>query len=368
MVNSKKLIYLLFLFSFCVWASDIYGQKWDKCPDPHAPGLDIYKHYRGTIGSKTISLDLRFGFCGGSNYGGSSYYYVGNEELTGLMINEPERFDLGVTLHSNEFSIGKNLVTDVHDPQNDRENNPHWEFEISGNKLTGKRHSIDGKTTEDVHLTEDYSESVALDMAFFEDPVSKMHLISAKPSPSVSKADADFISRSTLNFFTGKDAASADWPEYLKGFKTNLTGYIILLPVYNDDGFLVLEKQTGFAPASFSYLCLDVSNKKQLELKDIIKADNNALSSRLETAARKKYKLDAGKKLSTWFKSDKIPVTDKIMLTNTGINFCYDLSEIIPEKDYQGKFIFPDAPVKIFLSYAQLHDLLTADFRKRIGM
>jgi hypothetical protein len=202
---------------------------------------------------------------------------------------------------------------------------------------------------------------------FYNDANSKAHLFGAKTAASLTKTDADFISHAQINFLAGKHMDISNWQDYLKGWSGKPNEYVMFMPVYNDNNILVFEKQDGLE-GGYTYLCLDVLNKKQLALKDIINADNNKLSSLLESAARKQYNLDAHKPLSTWFRTDKIPVTTKIMLVNNGINFCYNMQEIIPEKDYKHKFIFPDGPIKIFLSYEQLKGMMNEDFKKRVGM
>jgi hypothetical protein len=66
----------------------IHAQK-KRSSTPHAPGEDIYKHYTGSIGKRQVTLDLRYGYQGASNYGGSSFYYADEDRIHHFYISEP---------------------------------------------------------------------------------------------------------------------------------------------------------------------------------------------------------------------------------------------------------------------------------------
>jgi hypothetical protein len=54
-------------FLFAIDTRSLAQYKHRKA-NPHEAGEDIYKHYTGTIVSKKIVLDLRYGYQGATNY------------------------------------------------------------------------------------------------------------------------------------------------------------------------------------------------------------------------------------------------------------------------------------------------------------
>ncbi len=333
------------------------------CPDPHGPGQDIYKHYKGTLGGKAVSLDLRYGYCGGSNYGGSTYYYDDNERTTLFYIYEPKSYEHGVTLTAGEQQEQTNIWEDYKDQMEPVM--PTWEFKILGNKLIGKWQSDDKKINSDIELDEDYSRSVPMDIRFIKDSTSGASFVGVKPAATVSKKNADFIEGEQLKFVSSSDETIKTWPDYLRYYAKNNSGMFYFMPVYNDNGFLVLEKNLRIKKLEKNYyLNLDVNNRKQVTLNDIVISDRKKLSAMLETAVRKKYNLEAGKKLSTWFINDQMPVTDNIMIGHKGIVFCYNpgvIYNVNHDKDENNV-------IRVFLSYGQLSKIMKPDFRRRIGM
>ncbi len=71
----------------------------------HGPGEDIYKHYKGTIGTHQVLLDLRYGYCGSSNYGGSYIHDLTTGTTTRLIISEPASFAHNMELTGTESRI-----------------------------------------------------------------------------------------------------------------------------------------------------------------------------------------------------------------------------------------------------------------------
>jgi len=368
----KRIQHGFLMAAFFIIASSVsYAQK-KRAANPHAPGEDIYKHYTGTIGTRKVTLDLRYGYQGASNYGGSTYYYPNQEGTTLFYIYEPETFDHNVTLTAGEQEESHKLMADARELNRNRSAFPKWKFTITGNKLTGKWYSPDGIVIYDINLTEDYSRSYPMDVIYFRDTSSETTLIAVKPSANTNSSDADFITSAELNFINGRSIGVNNWPDYFTGgYAKKLAGVNDMFPVYNDNGFLVLMKSqytNKFPVDDFSFLCLDVLNKRILTLNDILNIDETRLSALLEKSVRKNYNLDPNKELSAWFLFDKIPVSEKIMIGNKGINFYYAIDEVIPAKDYQDKFLDRHTPIKIFLSYDDLKDMLKDDFKKRVGI
>ena len=361
-----KKINLAVVFTIFAFFSIAQTHKWDKCRGKDIPGAEIYKHYSGTIGDKKVVLDLTFGFCGGSNYGGSTYYYPGKEGSTLFNIGEPDSFDLNITLYGEEEPV-KNKLWENINSWTDRSKLSRWTFKIKDEKLTGTWGSADNKETRDINLTEDYTKSVPMELIRFEDKLSGTSLLYSKPSLTAKPADAEFVTEQQLNFLGATKEHNRNWQDFLRTLKeSNSLGYIMFIPVYNDNGFLVFEKMTtpndGKYKPKYSYLCLDVQNKKRLTLNDIIHS-NNEITTMLETALRKKYNLDKDKRLNMYFNFEKVPVTNNIMLTEQGINFCYNFDEIVIK---QNNLRPSESQIKVFLSYNQLKKVLQEDFKKRL--
>ncbi len=355
----------LFLF-VCVNCS--YGQKWDKCRGKNIPGENIYKHYFGTLGGEKIVLDLRFGFCGGSNYGGSNYYFEGKEGSTCFYIGEPDSFNLNITLHGEE-QPNANKLWESADQWTDRDNLARWTFKITNNTLTGTWTSADKKEKKDIRLTEDYKNSVPMDLFSYRNKEAKIWIAYTKATAAVKADEAEFIVQEQLDFLGVSRERAKTWTAYLGSLKADDSiGMMNLMPVYNENGFLVLEnesvrnEQTAYT-SRHSYLCLDIANKRRLTLNDVLIDDNEKLSHLLESSLRKKFNLD--KNLRNYFIFEKVPVTSNIRLTEQGIYFCYDFNDIVFKRDGARP---GENPLKVFLPYGQLKDLLKEDFKKRLGL
>jgi hypothetical protein len=381
----KKTINLILPALLLLMSVHACAQYKHRKADAHAPGEDIYKHYTGTIGDKKIALDLRWGWQGGSNYGGSDYYYADEPGTHSFDIYEPETFDHDATLNAKDV-----IITQFGQMFGDRDvPSPKWQFTLNGNKLNGTWVSADGITNATVALTEDYSNSYPMDLVIFRDsiyyksetnsmPANGIFTYSA-PSSSCNSNDGNFIKRAEFRFLHGngeyneptgvltKKYAKALFAKNIKTYADTATkksdkaafGMCSLMPVYNDEGLLVLKEShsVNFTNEQVAYLCLDVRNQKQLELKDMLVANTNVLSPLLEKELRKKYKLDPSKDLKTWLLKSKIPVTSNAYPAHKGIVFTYNPGELLPNDN-----------VDIFLSYDDLRNLLTEDFKKRIGM
>lgn len=152
---------------------------------------------------------------------------------------------------------------------------------------------------------------------------------------------------------------------------TNFSGNYTVFPVYEDDGFLVLQKggfQYDFENKEYTdrntYLCLDLKNRKTLKLNDVLDVNNDLLTSLLEKAFRKKFQLEPGKKLSDLFNSDKMPMTDNFILVNKGLIFSYSPVKIFHDSEDISEL----QEMRIFLSYDELGSMLKPEFKKRIGL
>ncbi len=308
---------------------------------------DIYRHYKGTIGKDTVTLDLIFGFKGGSNYGGSAYYRKNSDAITRFLIGEPPSQDQHQTLYCVEVVPGSEF---------ERNKSPKWEIKMTGNKLQGKWYSI-GKTTEaDIDLTEDYSRSYPMDIYVkrtkaIDDTVKTAtadnFFLYAKPSAAVKPRDAAFIN-SKINKIPVKYLTS-----FLKDKPaTNQMTLMYLMPVYNDKGFLTLKMQYGYEsyPENEAYLCLDVEQKRMLAYDDIMENDPELLSAILGKAYSKLKDTNANA-------TTGISPTKNVMITYNGIIFHYNNKQIAGEEN-----------VSIYVPYSELSSLLKKDFKNRMGL
>ena len=385
----RLLCCLCFVLFSVIGNNALHAQDKNRKANPHATGEDICKHYTGTIGDKNVVLDLRYGYQGASNYGGSRYYYADKAGTYGLIIPEPESFDHNIVLTAEEAKENHDLNNDDLAP--DRSNlAAKWEFTISGDSLTGTRQDFVTRQTEDIRLAEDYKKSTELDMVFItdklptkDDPEKTWAMASymlVQPSFNTVEDKVIFIKGTALNFLGGLKLGAYYWsafpPAYTKKFFDDIVAendtpivekdyYMALMPTYNDNGFLVLERMIGLGYDSISYLCMDVRNKKQLDLKDILNVDNAKLSKLLENALREKYKLDKNKSLNTWLLVSKIPVTKNFALGHKGIYFTYNSGELYKSKP--GSWNARNE-LSIFLPYDQLQSMLKPEFKKRLAL
>ncbi len=354
--------------------------------------MDIYKHFTGTIGKRKVSLDLRFGYCGGSNYGGSYYFEKGSNDAKLLIIGEPEKFEYDATLTATEFPIGADWMAWDRD---ERHQVATWVFTIKDDRLTGKWQSKDKKQRLDIKLVEEYSNAVPMEMVDYRDSVKKYlgaqklsatyHFIGVKPSSKVTAADADFINSQLLALMVGDNAGAKtfsdapaaeshicfeefrkDCQQLISDTPTKVSStfleeryYSMLFPIYNGDGFLVMEC-TGFCRSSASglktknpYSCIDVAHKKVWHLNDVV-ADKTKLTELLWDSYKASIQANARVVLAP----EKIAPVESMILTQNGLVFC----------DPSGDDMHLNDETRIFVPYEKLDKVLTTEFKSRMNL
>lgn len=372
----------------------------EKAPtDPLAPGENIYRHYTGTVGRHKAVFDLRYGFVGSSNFGGSTYYFTDEGGLNYFLVSQPP-----TTMHTEVFRaqvFPENVpMTGIKDVYSIFVQTPRFEFSLSHDSMIGKWFNPNGQEQLPITLTEDNTSCVPLEFGYAADSATTtskknepMKVLATckgvRLSARVKEKDAAFISKAVAQFMggakEGKD--SRDLPllcvqKYMTDFRaavssgreataSNFTGNYTLFPVYNDNGFLVLQKggfQYDFEHREYTdrhlYLCLDVKEKKVLKLEDVITADKDALSALLEKAFRKKYQVEPAKKISDYFNSEKMPATNNFTLASKGIIISYSPSKVFKEDQDISEL----QEMRIFLSYDELGSMLKPEFKNRIGV
>ncbi len=368
--------------------------------DPLAPGENIYKHFTGTIGKHKAVLDLRYGFQGASNYGGSTYYFSDEDGLNYFLISQPPTFSHNDVFRAQVFP--ENIpLSEIKNVYSIYVQTPRFEFTLSHDSLLGKWFNPNGQEQLKITLTEDRTNALPFEFKHAADSAAATGKKNAamkavatyrgiQSTSKIKEKDAVFIYKAVLAFMGNPATGAKDWHDlyniclkkFLADFNasvnsgsevnaSNFSGNYTLFPVYNDNGFLVLQKggfQYLFDTKEYTdrnlYLCLDVKDKKVLKLDDILTINNDALTTLLEKTFRKKYQLEPGKKLSDLFTTDKMPFTDNFTLANKGLIFSYSPSKIF--RDDQD--IADLQEMRIFLSYDDLAGLLKPEFKTRVGV
>ncbi len=389
----NRIVFLNILLFFSVGAD---AQK-KRSNTPHAPGEDIYKHYVGTIGKKKIALDLRYGYQGASNYGGSKYYTLGKDDRVLFYIAEPETFEHGVpmTAREDEGYIGV-------PKRNENSSQPKWEFVIKGDKLTGTKKSGDGGKGESIDLKEDYSQSVPLELRYMKNfsqkimpgrnkPLAISSVLYVIPSETADEATSTLVNKSLLDLLGIKDFndSTGNGPSDVYNYRffatcekvidsvsddeipdNPYTQHTTVLPVYNDKGLLVLKKdeKTDFdnglkSQMQFSYI--DVRNKKTWSSAEVLNVNAPKLSEILEATVRSMFNISADKKFSEFIAEGKMPVSEFFYPANEGVYFCYPNQLRASFYDNDSRVYSED--FEVYVSYEKLGDIVTEGFRNRIG-
>ncbi|MBO9672301.1 MAG: DUF3298 domain-containing protein [Sphingobacteriaceae bacterium] len=132
---------------------------------------------------------------------------------------------------------------------------------------------------------------------------------------------------------------------------------------YNDNGYVVIDfladAYTGGAHGNYSSImyCLDVKNKKQLVLSDIVKIDSNTLQGILERNLRKEYNIKANDALSTVLFDDFIKPNNNFYFNANGIAFMYNPYEVAS---------YAQGQIVVFIPYIDLKPYLVPAFAQRM--
>lgn len=372
----SKLIFTFLLASCVAFAASAQNRK--PC-DTDVQGDNIYKHYSGTIGQRKVMVDLRYGYCGASNYGGSYVYDLTNGTVAILMIGEPESFMHGVPLTGHELSVSLN-------DWGEGASRASWNFTIAGDRLTGKWHSADKKQEANIDLKEDYRTSYSFDMVSARDSAKTMRpgkpmltaqysFFGAIPSSKVEVQDANYIKQIISGLADGTTANTADieslpsivfqknTSDFTTGYKMlpadtsditwkygylQYTAYTTVYPIYNNDGIVALEYTRAGYFDKFNeqrhVVIIDVKNKKVLNAENIFVS-----KEKLVVKLKELYKKQPGAVLSL----NDITADAEFMVSASGIVFWFRGQQK------------PDA---IYVPYTQIADLLTKDFRKRMKL
>ncbi|RNL56568.1 RsiV family protein [Pedobacter jejuensis] len=168
---------------------------------------------------------------------------------------------------------------------------------------------------------------------------------------------ADYKKEITEQQRTGPDRGYMEWMNY-----TNNSQQSILC---NDDGFVVIDfladTYTGGAHGYYSSLmyCLDVKEKKQMALSDIVKIDSNSLQNLLEKNLRNQYNIKAGDELNTVLFDNFLKPNNNFYFNKNGLAFMYNPYEVAS---------YAQGQIVVFIPFAELKPYLTPGFSSRIGL
>lgn len=352
-----------------------------------APTADNwYKRYTGTIAGQPVVLLLH------AQQGFSGYYFYRNKSRIFFLSGKTE--DPGeVTLSESQADV------DEREEEVD-EAHPKWVVTFDGNKLNGKWHSADGNKVYDIVLQEDYSGACSFTIVTSKDSARvkigkheygmEIERTLLMPSGKMNQEDSAFVERAILHQLGADSMGAVSFAEYVRiNNELALREYKVAMKdmadpddteeratnnweyseythcVYDDHGIMVYETGvTGYTGgahgySAVNYLCLDIKQKKVLQLSDILNVDTFQLNSMLEQKVRSLFKFGSGEKLGERLLVDTIPPTDNFIFSDAGLSFYYNQYEIAS---------YADGPVTLFLSYTQLKDMLKPGFKKRLKL
>lgn len=351
-----------------------------------------YKHYTGTIGQRHVIVNL-YNYCSGLPpihlQAGGNYIPDGDKYISlWPPFNVADDNEVILEEHSeiyNSDPASKEIAWHIH-------------FDTHG--ITGIRLSKDSTISEQIYLAEDYTDAMPLAVVHdLDSTVYKMalgltfsmhaqtiallpafrdrntadtlvfHAIARDIGDTTAQNANDLLARIRHNnsqLFDDYRRYMADTSEtHDSTSPDNWETCNRYTCVYNQQGLLQLEEfcygYSGGAHGIFfyNYLCFDLLQHKLLQFADIIQPDSSELNRLLDIALRKLYHIPMHDALSKYNMGPGISVTHKIILSETGIFFCYDPYEIAS---------YTYGQIKVFISYTALRKWLTPAFRKRMNI
>jgi hypothetical protein len=343
----------------------------------------FYKRLEGTIAGKKVVMHLQKV----DDDVSGSYYYDGSwlNLSTDTLIGKD-------SIVLTEYSFYESYFTQDF-------KSPHLALKWNGNGLNGTWESGDKTKKHPIVLTEKYPDgSYQFNAGIFKDsvkafanqPKSPAAEISFEYLESKSKDEHGTWLNSELKKISGiksqvdrsigfKNIATA----YFKDYKMqvteqsknsrgddfqawmNYTNNSQQSVSYNDNGYVVVDfladAYTGGAHGNYSSImyCLDVKNKKQMVLSDIIKIDSNTLQGILERNVRKEYNIKAKDALSTVLFDDFIKPNNNFYFNANGIAFMYNPYEVAS---------YAQGQIVVFIPYSELKTYLVPTFAQRMGI
>jgi hypothetical protein len=380
------------------------------CTTVQAQSVDTikYKHYTGTVGTEPITADLFIVFSGNDLGASGSYYYNNKSVLLDLSGYGKDSSQSPTQWQDETIAVEEANI---------------WAVSAADKNFEGTWASHDGKRTTPIHLTENYTAgSYPLKVINTEEQIvyvkeltlydssnkptnektnvttiADASWIVAAPAEGTSKQDADFITSAEIKAVGGDSIHATTINGLMESCNHNFYGWYnnwsdsfhisspndtdtyeltqTILPIFNENGMLILQytisQPQALIPATPTYFfCLDVREKKIWKAGDVFAKNEEAVAKLLDAEARKRFHIQAGKGINSMngdagqdenspFIVDKIPFTDNIYFTETGVTFCYQHLEIA-----YGNY----GEMQLFLPYSKLKPYLTPAFKARMGI
>ncbi|MCZ4222426.1 RsiV family protein [Pedobacter rhodius] len=155
----------------------------------------------------------------------------------------------------------------------------------------------------------------------------------------------------------GPDRGFLEWMNYTSNSQQSLA--------YNDNGLVVVnflaDAYTGGAHGNYSstLYCLDVMNKKQMVLSDVVKINSNTLQTLLEKNLRKQYNIKPQDKISTVLFDNFLKPNNNFYFNDNGLAFMYNPYEVAS---------YAQGQIVVFIPFTELKPYLVPGFASRIGI
>lgn len=344
---------------------------------------NFYKRLTGTIAGKPVVVNLQKvnGEYDGNYYYNGSWLNLASDTLIGKD---------SVVLRENSFY-------DYYFDQNAKQ--PHLSLKWTGNGFNGIWESGDKAKKHPVLLKEEYPEgSYEFSAGIYQDSAKAFAGKAKSPAAQISfeylqpkkQDDQATWLNNQLKHISGirngaerpagfKAIAQAYFKDYIAeiadqqkngrtdGFEAwmNYTNNSQQSISYNGNGYVVIDfladSYTGGAHGNYSstLFCLDVQDKKQMILSDVIKIDSNTLQRILEKNFRKEYNIKANDALNTVLFDNYLKPNKNFYFNNSGLAFMYNPYEVAS---------YAQGQIVVFIPFTELKPYLLPAFAARMGL
>ena len=342
---------------------------------------NFYKRLEGTINGKPVIMHLQRI---GTDFSGNYYYN-------------------GPWLRVSNNEIGKDSVelteTDRYAYYFSQDaKNAHLKLERTESGFSGNWISGDSSKTYPVKLVEKYPEgSYKFEVGNYKDSVLAKPSIAKSPRAEIGftylkpvKGDKDGWLNEQLMTLSELKNLNLNREEgfkvlttiYLKDYK-NQIGKLLTGPdssfvnsmnyyshdyqsiTFNDKHYVIVESlsdnYTGGAHGNYAstMTVLDIQNKKQLKLNDVIKIDSKNLQKLLEKNLRLLYNIKPNKGLTSVLFDNFIIPNNNFYFNQFGLAFLYNPYEVAS---------YAQGQIVVFIPFAQLKQYLVPEFKMRMGL
>ena len=135
--------------------------------------------------------------------------------------------------------------------------------------------------------------------------------------------------------------------------------------LYNNNGYIVIDfladAYTGGAHGNYSSTLynLDVLNKKQLVLSDLVKIDSGTLQNLLEQNFKKQYNIKVGESVGTVLFDNYLKPNNNFYFNGNGLAFMYNPYEVAS---------YAQGQIVVYIPFIELKPYLVPGFAVRMGL